>query len=738
MVLRLALFAWCLQVAPVAAAATGADGASADVPRREGGRKGAARPESEVAPEAAPAEVPAEVPEEVMEGIWDWLERLDGEVVPEAAADEVNTDVEARIAEQAFTRTDGGVDVPKDYYEDPLRALQGDPLFLDRINPADFDIPIAINDEVISRLRLFLGPHRKYIQTWLERKARYEPMILAELEKAGLPKDIIYLSMIESGFNPYAYSSAAAAGLWQFIPATGQHYGLDVDWWVDERRDPEMSTKSAVKFLGELHKMLGDWHLAFAAYNTGPGRVKRLVEASKAAGRPATYWDLLERRELHPETAGYVPKIIAAAIIGHYPERYGFTGLNPQAPLEYDAVTVSGAIDLEVLARCAGLNDEEFRLLNPIFRRYATPDGTSHLRLPKGTASKFEEALAKVPPEERLQLVKHMVRRGETLSIIAGRYGVSSSEIARVNGLNNPNQIEVGQWLVVPLRGGLEAPPVTAVTETRASASSASAAADKPVATSSSSASTTTHKVRSGETLALIAGRYGVKSSDLARWNDISDPTHIEVGQVLQIKGSTSAAAAPAAAPAAQPTKKTYTVRSGDTLSEIASRYGVGLSELQRWNRISGTRIYVGQKLTIYGAPASSGSSSSSSSSSSAAAAPSKPSTYTVRSGDTLSEIATRYGLSVSDLQSWNGIRNASDVKVGQVLQLKKPASSSSSSSSSSAPTATWITHTVRSGESLGLIAERYGVSVSDLRSWNKISGSTIYAGQKLKVKKGG
>jgi len=269
-------------------------------------------------------------------------------------------------------------------------------------------------------------------------------MILAELEKAGMPRDVLYLSMIESGFNPYAYSSAAAAGLWQFIPTTGQYYGLDVDWWVDERRDPEMATKAAVKMLGELYAQFGDWHLAFAAYNTGPGRVKRLVEAAKAAGRPATYWDFLERKELHPETAGYVPKIIAAAILGHHPERYGFT-VNPAPALEYDTVNVAGAVDLAVLAECAGVDEDTFRTLNPIFRRYATPEGTSVIRLPKGTAERFEEALAKVPPSERLQLVKHMVRRGETLSIIAGRYGVSSTELARVNGLRNPNQIEVGQ-----------------------------------------------------------------------------------------------------------------------------------------------------------------------------------------------------------------------------------------------------------------------------------------------------
>ena len=649
-------------------------------------------------------------------------ERIDGEILPEKAVEQISTDVEAQLVERAIEGRPGGVDVPVDFYDDPAAAVQGDALHLDLVDPSEFDIPIDINEHVIAKLRMFLGPHRKYIERWLERKSRYEPMIEAELERTGLPKDLIYLSMIESGFNPYAYSSAAAAGLWQFIPSTGQYYGLDIDWWVDERRDPEKATKAALHMLGDLYKQFGDWRLAFASYNTGPGRVRSALASARAKDPEADYWDLVDRDLLHPETQGYVPKIVAAAIIGHHPERYGFTNLKPEAPLEYDTVPVQGAVDVQVLAECAGMDEESFRLLNPAIRRYATPDGTSEIRVPKGGSEAFGVELAKVPAEERLQLVKHQVRRGETLSIIASKYGVSSSEIIRVNGIRNPNRIEVGQLLVVPMRGGAPSTSVaTAVLTSR----------PEPEAPSSSS-SASSHRVRSGETLASIAERYHVSLTDLQRWNGIDNPSHIEVGQTLKVSGgsSGSSSSSSAAAPAA-PAKPlfTYTVRSGDTLATIAERYKVGLSDLAKWNGIrDADEITVGATLKFFGGKAPSSSSSSSSST---------PTYYKVRSGDTLSVIADRYGVRLSDLQRWNGIGNASSIRVGQTLKIYKGGGPSSSSSSASSSSSSWTTYTVRSGDSLGAIASRFGVTVSELRSWNRLSSSTIYPGQKLKVKRG-
>jgi membrane-bound lytic murein transglycosylase D len=719
-------------------------------------------------PDPEGADVPAAPRRDpVTEGVGAWLQRMDGEALPPAAAAEVKSDAAGRMVEAVAGGAGlSGHDIPTDFYQDPLAVLAGDPLHLDELDLAAFDIPIDINEHVKSKLRMYLGSHRKYMQRYLERRARYEPMILAELEKAGMPRDVLYLSMIESGFNPYAYSSAHASGLWQFIPTTGEYYNLHLDWWVDERRDPEKATKAAVKMLGELYRMFGDWQLAFAAYNTGPGRIRSAISQARVPdGRKVTYWDLVEQDLIHSETQGYVPKIIAAAIIGHNPERYGFVNLNPERPLQYDTVQVDGAVDIAVLATCAGVDEEAFRLLNPALRRYATPEGRTDLRVPKGTGEAFQQALAKVPPEERLLIVRHKVGAGETLSIIAGRYGTTAAQLASANGITNPNVIEVGQWLVVPNKGGAPptqpvavvkstpspapsavvavapvAPPKAVVAppsssssapKVSTSSSSASSSSASKVATSSSSSSSsssapaTTHKVRSGDTLSIIADRYHVTVGELQKWNGISNASVIEVGQVLKVRAPASSSST-----ASTPAPRTYTVRAGDTLSLIADRQGVSLSDLQKWNGISNpSLIEVGQVLKVYGGKAPTTSSSSSSASTS-----STPSTYKVRSGDTLSDIADRFGLSMSDLQKWNGISNPSSLQVGQTLVVKKPASSSSSSSSSSS--GTWTTYTVRSGDSLGLIAERYGVSASDLRSWNKLSGSTIYPGQKLKILK--
>ncbi|MCA9492624.1 MAG: LysM peptidoglycan-binding domain-containing protein, partial [Myxococcales bacterium] len=415
------------------------------------------------------------------------------------------------------------------------------------------------------------------------------------------------------------------------------------DYWVDERRDPEEALDAAATFLSELHTMFGDWRLAWASYNGGPGRVRRATE--KAGSKD--FWTLADGTYLHPETDNYVPKIMAAAIIGHHPERYGFTDIEFQDELVYETAHVDGSLGFETLARCAGVTVEDLKELNPALRRYATPPEGYDLRLPVGTKDKFVVALASVPKEQRVAAVsRHTVRRGETLSTIASKYHTTVSALSRANNLKNVNRIYVGMNLVIPRNG--EAPSASA---SRTASSSS---------TSSSSSRTS------------------------------SAPSKPSV----------------------------HTVARGDTLSGIATRYGVTVSQLRSWNSLSGSTIMVGQKLKV----SSSGGSSSGSSSSTAR-------THTVRSGETLSSIASRYGVRTSDLQRWNNIGNAGHIEVGQRLNVSGSGGSSSSSSS-------WTTYTVRSGDSLGAIATRYGCTVSQLKSWNGLSGSVIQPGQKLKVRR--
>lgn len=666
----------------------------------------------------------------VEEGIWTWIERMEGEVLPEAARRAIEEDAESAVAGRTVYEAFGAVSIPLDYYDDPARALTHDPLFLDEIDLSEFDLPITVNDDVIAAMRMFLGSQRKHFKVWLERKSRYEPMIRAELEAAGLPQDLLYLSMIESGFNAYAYSHAAAAGLWQFIPSTGEMYKLRIDWWVDERRDPEKSTKAALKMLGELHTMFGDWHLAFAAYNTGPGRVRRAVQRARGAEGKITYWDLVEQDLLHSETKGYVPKILAAAIIAKHPERYGFVDLKPQAALAYDTVVLDRPAELAVLAECAGITEEEFQALNPALRRYATPEGQTAVRLPVGTIETFTAAFAQVPETELIRVVRHRISSGETLSTIAAKYGLDASSVAKANGISNPNRISVGQWLMIPTRGEVPDAPVSTVTRRSTPAESVSTTQSR-AATSTAVVETTrasdrstrsvpaAHVVASGETLSSIAGRYGLTVADLQSWNGIRDASRVVVGQRLNLAAPGSAPAEPSAAAST----RTHTVVSGDTVSEIASRYGVSSSDLMAWNGIRDARsLRVGQRLTVRGGSEPASTASSSSSAGSAAPSGGQVVKHTVVSGDTLSGIASRYGVRTADLQAWNGLSDPRSLRVGQQITVKVSESG-------------WTRHTVVRGDTLGLIAHKYGVSTDDLRSWNNLSGSTIYPGQALKVR---
>lgn len=588
--------------------------------------------------EAGPApDAPAEEPPS--DGIWQWVGRMDGEIPTTDMREQIRAHDEEELA---LAKAQEEI------------AKSNHPLYLDLVDPREFDIPVDVTPEVEKWVRYFTGDGRKYYHRWLTRSSRYRPMMYQELEKAGLPRDLVYLSMIESGYNPHAYSSADAAGLWQFISSTGKLYKLRIDWWVDERRDPEHSVKAAIAFLGELNQIFGDWRLAWAGYNTGPGRVRRAVRDSGSSN----FWDLSRGPYLHPETDDYVPKIMAAAIIGKHPERYGFTDVAYQEELRYETVHVDGGVSLDTLATCAGTTLEVMKDLNPALRRYATPPEGYAVRIPVGKTDTFVAALAKVPREVRVASVAHhKVQRGETLSGIADRYNVSVSSLSQANNLRNINHIYVGMNLVIPGRG--EAPPVVAAA--------------------------------------------GGTSEPVVR----------------------TASALPPKPPAAVAKPSIHTVRSGDTLSEIATRYGVTTTQIKSWNGLSSSTILVGQKLKV-------GAGSTGGSSASTAAAP-VTSKYTIRTGDTLSGIASRFGVRMSDLQRWNNITNASNIKVGQVLVVRGGAPAPTSS----APTTSWTTYKVRSGDSLGAIATRNGCSVKDLMAWNSLKSTTIHPGQTLKIKRG-
>jgi membrane-bound lytic murein transglycosylase D len=501
--------------------------------------------------------------------LWDFIEEAEGEIPSDAQAQTATEELDQeRISEEEFVQAisvHGRPDVG--FYLDPVQTLAVDPLHLSEIDPNDFDIPVVINSDVQRWMGYFTGKGRSYFTKWLERKGQYEALFSATLTEAELPQDLMYLSMIESGYMTHAFSRAAAVGLWQFIAPTAKESGLRVDWWVDERRDPELATQAAARFLGRLYNRYDDWYLAWAAYNGGPGRVDRAIK--KYGTRD--FWTLVEKGAFPSETDNYVPKLIAAAIIGHYAERYGFTNIKPHDPLVYETVNVEPNIGMDILARCAGITTEEMQTLNPQLRRWALPPepSTQILRVPLGSGEHFLAALAEVPASERLSFHEHKVSKGESLGQIANRYGVSVTDIQSVNRIENPNKILVGTRLVIPAPGGAKAMVSVA-------GSGTSTAKTKQI----------THVVRSGEVLSTIAERYGVKLADLMRWNNIDNVHLIQAGQKLKLYE-----------PASQ--WNSYTVRSGDTLSTIAERNHCGVDELKSWNNLKSNRIFAGQKLKI-------------------------------------------------------------------------------------------------------------------------------------------
>ena len=455
----------------------------------------------------------------------------------------------ARAQESAYVdRVLRLADPPIEFYTDPVASLAADPLHLRDIDPNQFDIPVVVNDDVVRWMKYFTGPGRKWYGKWLSRSGKYWPMMHEKLDAAGLPRDMVFLSMIESGYATHAYSHASAVGLWQFIASTGKGYDLRVDWWVDERRNPERATDAAIEYLSHLQKRYGHWYLAWAAYNAGPTRVSRGIKNFGTKD----FWTLSKKGAFRAETDNYVPKLLAAAIIGKNPARYGFTDIVKEEPLDHDTVTVPANVGIEVLAKCADVTVDEFRVLNPQLRRWALPPSPARqvVHVPKNSDRSFLAALDKIPSDKRITHRRHKVKRGETLGVIASQYGVSSRAIQSINKIRNANRISVGQHLVIPISG-------MPIDKALATSKGGSSAAKRPK----------THTVKRGQTLSGIASKHGVRISDIKRWPG--------------------------------PKWTSYTVRRGDTLSGIARRHGCSTSDLKTWNKISGSKIMAGQKLRV-------------------------------------------------------------------------------------------------------------------------------------------
>ena len=385
------------------------------------------------------------------------------------------------------------------------------------------DLPIELNDAVLACIELYQGRLRDWFTAALARGGRYLPRIREIFAEEGIPQDLAYVALVESAFKPHAFSRAKAKGVWQFVSATGRRYGLEQDWWIDERSNPEKATRAAAQYLKDLHEMFGDWSLALAGYNAGEQKVLRGL----ARYGVSDFWSLRQTRALKRETRNYVPMIHAAIVVAKAPEKYGFQ-VEPEPPLAYDSVSLDGPFDLRLISECAGASLDEVRLLNPELRRLATPARRSfEVKVPPGSGEKLSECLAAVPPEKRVRFRTHVVARGQTLSGIARRYGTRTADIAQANGISTHKRLAVGTELIIPIDA--KARPVAA-------RPAAAGPGDTPAVEKAAGGMNTRvrYRIKPGDTLGTIASQYGTTVRELQAWNGLRS-TRIAAGATLTI-----------------------------------------------------------------------------------------------------------------------------------------------------------------------------------------------------------
>jgi membrane-bound lytic murein transglycosylase D len=592
--------------------------------------------------------------------------------------------------------------------------------------PAVDDIELQMNADVLRYIAFFTGGGRSTFERWLKRSGRYMELFRSVLQKEGLPPDLVHLVFVESGFNINARSVSAAVGPWQFMRSSAQLFGLNVNQWVDERKDPEKATVAAARYLKHLYGIFGDWPLALASYNAGEGTVMRAIRSQGTTN----YWEL----HLPKQTEEYVPQFMAALAISRDPVKYGFGDIELDDPMRFDEVALKGAVDLRSVAKLANCSYDELKLLNPSARTAMLrgENGITTVRVPEGKSEVIQRSLSGGAELPQVNLtVRHRVRRGETLRMIAEEYSVNPLELARENNLGRGRPLRRGMLLTVPASFRAPKPEVLASDSDDPRASTDYVPARHiglpgKFEGNSVPIERVTHVVKPGETLRVIAAQYGVSVADLRKWNHISTPgvkrgTHLRIrdndaaGDSTQVRrgvvassGAPARATAPAApvavaapAPAAASTSESHTSESHTSESHASAPH----------------------------APA--------------ASAPSLK-LATVGPDETIASIAARYQVDAADLRLWNHLDKGAVVHRGQVLKLTGVALADESPLDKPAggtdarpqrvPEEAHSSYTVVEGETLEGIAARHGVSVETLRKLNKLTGNRVTPGQIIKL----
>tara|TARA_R110001583_G_scaffold2233_13_gene16469 strand:- start:1754 stop:3403 length:1650 start_codon:yes stop_codon:yes gene_type:complete len=453
-----------------------------------------------------------------------------------------------------------------------------------------FDIPE--NNRVVAQ-RDWYVKHPSYLTRVAKRAEPFLYYIVEELEKNNVPVELALLPIVESAFDPFAYSHGRASGMWQFVPGTGTRFGMKQNWWYDGRRDVVASTQGAIKYMKYLHEFFdGDWLLALAAYNSGEGRVQRAVRKNKKQGKNTDFWAL----DLPRETRAYVPKLLSLVDIIKRPEQFNLNLYEIANEEVISQVDIKSQLDLAKAASLADLSLTELQRLNPGFNRWSTdPDGPHHLLLPKHKVESFEQGLAKLNKNERLAWQRYKIKKGDNLGYIANKFHSSIDLIRQVNGING-NQIRAGKYLLIPVAAK--------------SLDNYILSQDQRIAKKQAKPQQgvkITHTVVSGDNLWDIGQRYKVSSREIARWNGFAPRDTLKLGQKLVIwqKPSSSNKRAETARVNAGVEQAiirniTYKVRNGDSFARIADKFNVRISDIERWNSLSRINyLQPGQKLKL-------------------------------------------------------------------------------------------------------------------------------------------